>query len=518
MRRGALLPCLTLSACAASLPDAPLLQPLPSPAQFSLQAPREDAEDEPPELSGLEALSVEQAVVLALTHNRDLEAQTLAPIVAGTFARIERGRYDPELFAELTYFNERASQTARATGEQFDVSGESSNAQVGLRQALPTGTTLEASVGHQLDVSSRTPAQNEARLDLSVTQSLLRGLGPSVHLAALRQTDVETEASVHELRAYAESFVARVEEAYWALSLAAEEVRIYERSKALAEQEAADVEARVEVGTLAQIDLAAARAEVAVREQGRIDAVSLERDARLRLLQLLGARPQGLERPVTPTSPVQTEMRPLEELDARCQLAAENRADLLEAKARQRASRLQVVVTRDGILPRLDAFVALGKTGFARDALDAFSSLDGPTYDVQAGLSLGYFLGHRGAEAADLAARATSRQARLAVENLSALVQLEVRLAANELARARAQIDAGRVTRDYREAAVQAEEERLSAGSGTVLLVARAQRDLLESEIALARARVAYRNALTHLYLAEGTLLARRGMTVATPR
>ncbi|MCA9556617.1 MAG: hypothetical protein KC933_41725, partial [Myxococcales bacterium] len=52
-------------------------------------------------------------------------------------------------------------------------------------------------------------------------------------------------------------------------------------------------------------------------------------------------------------------------------------------------------------------------------------------------------------------------------------------------------------------------------GAGTALQVARAQRDLLASQIAALRSVADYRSALVRLYQAEGTLLARRGITVA---
>ncbi|MEZ4272348.1 MAG: hypothetical protein R3C68_13260 [Myxococcota bacterium] len=48
-------------------------------------------------------LSVEDAVVLALAHNRDLAVQQIKPIIAGTFEAIERGVFDPELFGDTTY-------------------------------------------------------------------------------------------------------------------------------------------------------------------------------------------------------------------------------------------------------------------------------------------------------------------------------------------------------------------------------------------------------------------------------
>jgi outer membrane protein TolC len=142
--------------------------------------------------------------------------------------------------------------------------------------------------------------------------------------------------------------------------------------------------------------------------------------------------------------------------------------------------------------------------------------LDGNNYDLAAGIRFSGYLGNRQAEARDLAARASREQADVAVENLRNLVQLDVRLALNETERTRRQIEASAVTRALQEQTLQAEQERFSIGASTSLLVAQAQRDLLLSQLAEVEAVVDYRMALVNLYLAEGSLLERRGIQLAT--
>ena len=119
--------------------------------------------------------------------------------------------------------------------------------------------------------------------------------------------------------------------------------------------------------------------------------------------------------------------------------------------------------------------------------------------------------------ALDEQARATFLQAREAVRNLGQIVRLEVSLAVNEVERARQQISASEATRRLEEQTARAEEERFDVGSSTALLVAQAQRDLLASQIAEVRAIIEYRIALVELYLAEGSLLQRRGVVVGDP-
>src|SRR5690606_20320470 len=115
------------------------------------------------------------------------------------------------------------------------------------------------------------------------------------------------------------------------------------------------------------------------------------------------------------------------------------------------------------------------------------------------------------------AAVATRQQAVGAIENLRQLIHLDVRLAAVELERARQLITASATTRRLQEATLAAEQERFDVGASTTLLVAQAQRDLLEAEITEVEAIVAYRLALIDLYRAEGSLLERRGVTIEPP-
>jgi outer membrane protein TolC len=460
-------------------------------------------------------LSVEQAILLVLQNNLDLQVRQIHPVIAGTFEKIERGRYDPELFAEFTYSEERSTEIARSTGTQFSVEGDDTSAVAGVRQALPTGTSFEATVEQERLRSSRTPEQQTARLGLSVTQALLRGFGPAVNLVSVRQAELDAVASLYELRGFSEALLADTEIAYWNYVLAGLEIEIFERSLAVARQQRDEVELRIEVGILPEIEAAAARAQVASQEQALINARSLLEENRLRLLRLISAGPHGqLDLRINATSKPLIEPKPITDLADRLQLAERSRPDLNEARLQLSRNRLETIVTRNGLLPRLDLFITLGKTGFADSFSESFRELDGKTYDVTAGVRLSQFLGNRAAEAQDLAARAKRRQAAEAVANLQQIVQVDVRLALNEVERARQQITASKATRTLREETLKAEKERFDVGATTALLVAQAQRDLLVSSIAEVEAIVNYRIALVRLYLAEGSLLERRGVSL----
>jgi outer membrane protein len=467
----------------------------------------------PPE--GPLELSVEQALMLSLRNNRDLQVRQIGPVIAGTFEQIERGVFDPELFFDFEYFRERAIETSRSTETGFGVEAKDTVAVAGVRQTLPTGTTVEATLGQDRSVSNRTPDINEARLGLSVTQSLLQGFGPAVNLASVRQAELDAVASVYELRGFTEALLADTETAYWNFVLANKEIEIFDRSLEVARRQLKEVELRIEVGILPEVEAAAARAEVARREQALINARSLLEERRLRLMRQINPGPEdGLDYQVIATAEPAIEPRPVTDLSDRLELAQRMRPDLNEALLRVEQNRLETIVTRNGLLPKLDLFVALGQTGFADSFSGSFRALDENTYDFTVGVRLSQYVGNRASRARDLAARASRRQSEEAVANLKQLVRLEVMLAVNEVERTGQQIFASRTTRILEEETVKAEEERFDVGASTALLVVQAQRDLLASRIAEVRAVVNYRIALIALYRAEGSLLERRGVTL----
>jgi outer membrane protein TolC len=462
-------------------------------------------------------LTLEQAVMLALENNADLHVRQFAPEIAGAFEKIERGVYDPELFAEFQYSEQEGIETSRATSQQFNVSRDSMSTAAGIRQRLPSGTVVETLIEQDRDRSDRTPDQNETRLGLSVTQALLQGFGPGVNLAGVRQAELDTLASIHELKGFVQALAADTEIAYWHFVLAGQEIEIFQSSLEIARQQRDEIQQQIEVGLMPETEAAAARAEVARRKQALIDSRSQMEQYRLRLLNFVCPGPaQGLKRDIRPASVARIESgEPVDNLEQRLELARRFRPDLAEARLRAEQGRLETVVTRNGLLPKLELFVFLGQTGYADSFSESLRALDENTYDATAGLRLSHYIGNRDARGRHEASWARRLQAQAAVESLRQIVELDVRLAANEVERAWQQISASAATRALQEEVLDSEKQRFEVGASTALLVAQAQRDLLAARIAEVEAVISYRLAKIRLYQAEGSLLDRRGISLA---
>lgn len=465
---------------------------------------------------GLESplvLSVERAVLLALRNNRALRVQQLQPMIVATFEELERAQFDPSLSAEISTAHGNRRVFSTTSGPSPHIRSEQQSGDIAVQQALPSGTGIAISFGADRFDADRLDDLYQIGPAITLTQALLRGANWEANIAAINQARIDTQVSEYELRGFAEALVAEVEATFWEYLFTDQEIKIFESSLELAEQQLAETRRRVEVGTVAATELAASRAEVAQRYEALINARSNKRRLHLRILRLINPDVrEGWDVDVMIEGEAEVRPLPLSPVAEHVQLAERLRPELNEARLLLERGRLEVRRTRDGLLPRLDLFISLGKTGYARSFSGAWDDLDGRGYDFRAGLLFSQPLGNRAANATHQRARLARRQAGESLHNLRQLVSLDVREAHLEVERAQEQIEATRATRELREETLRAESEKFRVGNSTAFLVAQAQRDLLESQIAELRAIVNYRQALIMLYRFDGTLLLRRAI------
>ena len=462
---------------------------------------------------GILDLTLEQAVISALERNRSLRVEQYEPLIAGTFVDVERAVFDPVLFAEGSYESYRDRSLDDALARFFSIDGSRGNVRAGVSRRLPTGTdvTLDLTLLNRDDDNSN--FSEEARAGLNLTQALLRDFGVAANLVAVRQAETSELASAYRLRGFTENLVAEVENGFWDYALAVRQVEIFEESFELAQRQLANIRTRINVGQLAETEETVADAEVALREQQLIDARNAREQARLALLRLLNPpSAEGWDRQITLSEQTIIPEVSLGSATEHEALAIRLRPDLNEARLQARRGDLEIVQTKNGLLPRLDLFIILGKTGYSQSFSSGLSDLDGPGYDFTLGLEYEFPIYNREAKALDRRAQATYEQALESIENLKQLISLDVRNALLEVDRGLQQIVASASRRALQEEVARAESVRFQVGTTTALDVARVQRDLLESQINEVEAIVNYRQALTNLYLVDGTLLLRRGI------
>ncbi|OOG27730.1 transporter [Thioalkalivibrio denitrificans] len=458
-------------------------------------------------------LSIENAVYLALRHNRSLSVEQLRPLITGTFEATERALFDPVFFAEASVGRERVVRQLEEVGQVDLITTDRDLLEAGARQRFPTGTEVELSLRSVRSDSTRVEEEQfSARAGITLTQALLRGARVESNLARLRQAELDTLASEYELRGFAEALVADVEQTYWEYVLADRRTEIFAEALAVAEQQLSETRSRIAVGQRPETEETAALAEVALRRQGLINARAQKAAARMRLLQLINPAGADWNTEIVLEDTPEPMTFPLDPVDLHVRLSHQLRPELNEARIRARRGELEVIRTRQGLLPRLDLFITLGESGYASAFGRAWRDLDGPGYDYRLGLRFEVPFGNRAAQAESRRARLTRQQSLEAVANLAQLTALDVQTAWLETERTREQISATRVTRELQEEVLRAEQARFRVGTGTALALAQAQRDLLESQLEEVEAVIRHRQALADLYRQSGTLLMRRGI------
>ena len=521
MRRSpSLLPCCLLAAVSLASGGCGIVHdrwnpPVPSPTWTSHTPLRQTggaetaAATQPTTLpAGPVQFTVEEAVLRALENNRALHVQRLSPRIQATFIEQELAAFDPVLSAQASAARQKSE--ARGGG---DVRESVTGAGLGVSRALPTGTTVGAGASTERTWGNGVAQQHATRVGLSVTQALLRGRGVAVNLANLRQARLDALLSEYEFRGFVEALVAEVETTYWQYVLAKRQVSIVQESLSIAQKQLEDTGQRIRVGTLAETELAAAEAELALRRESLINARSRADALRVRLLrlvypQLLSTATRELIARTEPTIPP----LPLESLQDHVALALRSRPELNQAELLIERGELEVVKTRNGLLPRMDLFATLGATGYADSFSRSAADVTSDGYDVLVGLSVEYPLANRDARARHERAVLTRTQREQAMGNLRDLIRQDVELAFIEVRRARQQVDATTATRKAQQEKVRVETAKYAVGKSTALLVAAAQRDLLASQVAEVEAATNYINARIVLYRLEGSLLARRGL------
>lgn len=499
----AVFPIFSCSRWEPVLPSPPLPERLgpeagPSPAPAVPPAPPEEPL----------AVTIEEAVLMALENNRALRVERLVPQIQRTYEEEERAVFDPMLEAEIGGFREKERRAGEAAERADGIAGGA-----GVSERLPTGTTLELDFTGERNGEPDQDDEYSSRVGLSVTQALLKGFGPAANLASLRQARLDSIWSDYEFRGLVENLVAEVETTYWRYVLARRGGEIVQQSLELAQQQLVDTRHRIRVGQLAETELAAAEAEVALRREALINAHSIAEALRVRLLRLISpSRLAQGEGGIAPETEPLIPSVPLDPLEDHIALALRLRPDLNQARLLLQRGELEVVKTGNGLLPRLDLFIALGKTGYAGSFGDSLDDLDGDSYDLFAGLEFEFPPANRSARARKDRADLTLRQRRESLDNLNDLARQDVELALIEVNRARQQVDATAITRKFQEEKLRAETAKFRVGKSTALLVAAAQRDLLDSQVAEVEAVTNNLNARINLFLLEGSLLDRRGL------
>ncbi len=457
--------------------------------------------------------NIHNSIYSALEGNPIITIVWLDHKKAKDFAKEQRALYDPILSASVNKSESKSQRFLGSRPQPFELTTVRTQYQAQLSQRLPTGTTVDIASSFSSTESSIYIDQYVGTMSVTFSQSLLKGAGLGANLASLRRARFDIEISKEEMRAMAEQMVANVETAYWNLYLADREIDIQRESLALAQKQLQESLERVAVGKLPDFELAAVHAEVSSREEALITAQSRYHQARLQFLYLLNPKhenswnimPLLLDHPVIPPDS-------LGDVELHEALGLKYRPDLRQAELNLKKGKLEIARTRNGLLPRLDFFITLGRTSYAQTFKEGLPDYNSPFYDITGGINFELPVLNRKESAQAGQARWSFEQMQLSYQNMQRMVQWDVRTAYIEVMRTRKLIETTQATLALQEKKLAAELEKFRVGRSTNYLVLQAQRDFTASQLQAARTIVSYLEALIKLYQSEGTLLQRRGI------
>jgi outer membrane protein TolC len=471
-------------------------------------------------------LSVDEAVKLALEQNLGIQIERVNPRIQDLAVAQTRALWVPTLTTDLNNTARDTAVTNAFAGGQNEVTTSVFTSSFGVAQQLPTGANYSVAWDNQRLTSSNFfstfDPQLESRLTLVATQPLLRNFKID-NVRQQLQTNLKfREASDLQLQSTIVATMRNVKNAYWELAYQIASLNAAQQSLDLAKRVLGDNEKRVQIGTMAPIDIVEAQSEVARNEESVIVAEALIERAEdnLRALIFDPAAPDFWAVSIEPsdTAPFQAQAI---DAEAAVRRALANRMDLKQAQNGLDRTDINIQYLRNQVLPEVNANLTYGMTGvggvrYAQDlsalttggiptrtllSSRGFGSVLGdvfgatlPTWTV--GVSIGYPIGTSASEANLARARLEYSQGQTQMKNLEMQIATQVRDLARQVQTNQKRVDTTRVARELAERRLEAAEKKFAAGIETSFFVFQAQRDLSQARTNEVRAISDYNKSL----------------------
>lgn len=509
------------------------------PVAAEIEVERQVAEIGP--LTGLEVregvvqLSLEDAIRIALSRNLGLVVERHRFSESGFVVQQARGIYDFIGTTDFLTFFEESPAASNLTGAEVEEI-EQRSLNLGVERLVPTGGRFDVAFNNRWrETNSLFSTVNpEYRLDLDLTfrQPLLRDRGKAATERNLRVARINRDISQENFELQVTVTIQQVVDAYWTLVEAREQHEVAQESLDLARELHAQNRVRVDVGTLAPLELIQSEAGIAAREEQVIRAKGAIGDAEDRLRQLLNVPNDRWDTPFVATT--DAESAPVQiDLQASIQAALEGRPELRSKRLSQQNLEADVSYFRNQRLPRLDAAVTYGFNGLGgqvierefpsgdiisvtpggySDAVDQLTAQDFVGWS--ASLNLIYPIENRAAKAQSALARVNYERGEVELDDLELAVITEVRRLARVVETAQQALASAQVSKRLEEKNLEAEQKRYDNGMSTSFQVLQIQEDLTEARQREVNAVTGLRKALALFHQATGELIERNGVEI----
>ena len=463
-------------------------------------------------------LTVDEAVKIALEQNLNLQGQQLNPQLQDLTVVAARSAWTPLFDMSAFGRTQDAPPNSFLSGATDVITQRQAYADVGVRQLLPWGTNYQIGWNNARlttnNVFSQFDPQLTSNIDAFVEQPLLRNFKIDTARWNLLSAQNSREIADIGLRETEATLVRNVKNAYWEYKYALASLDVARQNLELARESLRNTRSRVEIGTLAPIEIVSVESEVAAREEAVIVAEAQigQAEDRLRSLVFDPSTPEFWNMRLEPIDPVPFEVQAVD-VDGAIRRALTERTDLAQNRKTLERFSVDERFYRNQTLPTVNLRVDYGATGLGGTQLvrgegafppPVIGELQRPwselLEDVFAGqfptwqfsVNVNYPIGTSAADANLAQTRLETRQTQIQLRNQELQVATEVRNVARQLVANAKRVEATRAARVLAERQLEAEEKKFAAGMSTSFQVFQYQRDLVTSRNNELRATLDY--------------------------
>jgi outer membrane protein len=379
----------------------------------------------------------------------------------------------------------------------------------------------------------------------TVTQHLLQGAGIWVNKRLEYEAILDRRITDSTFRQQILSTVNQVENIYWVVVSAYEDVQAKERALEQSTKLDSDTRKQLEIGTMAPLDVVNADSTVATDKQALISSQSNLNYQQLVLKQAIARNlndPGLVAAPIIPTDRVNLDQLAEEKQtpDELVQEAFTDRPELEQAVLSIRKDEITLRGARNALLPTLDAYGFYGASaaGGAQSptCVNFFGPSPGPcapntvptvgyastlnnlvnssSPDKGVGFSFTVPIRNRTAQADQARSLIEYRQAEMHLEQLYTQIRMQVVQQLYALANDRAQVQASIAAEDYARQSLEAEQKKLSLGASTTANVLLQQRNLANAENTRISSNLTYAKDRALLYQVLASTLQHYGINL----
>jgi outer membrane protein TolC len=380
----------------------------------------------------------------------------------------------------------------------------------------------------------------------TITQHLAYGFGPGINKRLIVQARNDRHITDAGFRLQILYTVNQVENIYWGLVSAYEDVQSKQRALEQSKQLASDNRKQLQIGTLAPLDVVQSDSNVASDQQALVSSQSALEYQQLVMKQAIARNlsdPTLSAAPVIPTDRISILETPeeRESVDDLVKQANANRPDVEQAILTLKNDEITLRAEKNALLPLVDLYGYYGGYGLggARgpnctifnaefqsvpcteqttptiDYGHVFQNLfnnSGP--DKGVGLNVNIPIRNRKAQSEQARSVLEYRQAQLQLQQIYLKVRMQVINGQFALTNDRAQVEAAQSAADYNRQSLDSEQKKYRLGASTTAAVLLQQRNLSNAENNLITARATYAKDRAALSQILGNTMDRYGISL----